>query len=78
MKNKSVYRLKIEENSSQSMYKEKLIVKGFSRKQGVDFEEKFSFVVKISSIIVLSLAANLNLKIEQLDVKVVFFYGDIE
>lgn len=60
------------------MYKEKLIVKGFSRKQGVDFEEKFSFVVKISSIIVLSLAANLNLKIEQLDVKVVFFYGDIE
>lgn len=70
--------MKIEENSSQSMYKEKLIVKGFSRKQGVDFEEKFSFVVKISSIIVLSLAANLNLKIEQLDVKVVFFYGDIE
>ncbi|KAL6350377.1 hypothetical protein AAG906_004328 [Vitis piasezkii] len=46
---------------------------------GVDFEEIFSLVVKISSIrVVLGLAAHLNLEIEQLDVKTAFLHGDLE
>ena len=36
-------------------------------------------VVKMSSIqVVLGLAASMNLKIEQLDVKTVFLHGDLE
>ena len=54
-------------------------MKGFSQKKYIDFEEIFLPVVKMSSIrVVLSLAASMNLKIEQLDVKIVFLHGDLE
>ncbi|CAL2226287.1 unnamed protein product [Prunus armeniaca] len=79
LKNKWVYRPKTEENNSKPRFKARLVVKGFSQKKGIDFEEIFSPVVKMSSIqVVLSLAASLNLKIEQLDVKTVFLHGDLE
>ena len=79
LKNKWVYRMKAENNSSQLRYKARLVVKGFGQKKGVDFEEIFSPVVKMSSIrVVLSLAARLNLEIEQLDVKTAFLHGNLE
>ena len=60
VKNKWVYKLKIE-NNSQQRYKAKLVVKDFSYKKNIDFEEIFSPVVKISFIrVVLGLTANLN------------------
>ena len=49
LKNKWDYRLK-NKNNSQQRYKARLVVKGFSQKKGVDFEEIFSLVVKMSSI----------------------------
>ena len=79
LKNKWVYKLKTQEYSSQPKYKARLVVKGFSQKKGVDFEEIFSPVVKMSSIrVVLGIAASLNLEIEQLDVKTAFLHGDLE
>ena len=50
LKNKWFYRLKIEENCSQPRYKARLVVKGFSQRKGIDFEDIFSPVVKMSSI----------------------------
>ena len=79
LKNKWVFRLKTEENSSQPRYKARLVVKGFSQKKGIDFDGIFSPVVKMSSIrVVLGLAASLDLEIEQLDVKTAFLHGDLE
>ena len=79
LKDKWVYKLKIENNSSQLRYKAQLVVKRFYQKKGVNFKEIFSPVVKMSSIrIVLSLAARLNLEIEQLDVKTAFLHSDLE
>jgi transposase InsO family protein len=79
LKNKWVFRCKIEPNRSQPRYKARLVVKGFSQKKGIDFDEIFSPVVKMSSIrVVLSLAAKMNLEIEQLDVKTAFLHGDLE
>jgi hypothetical protein len=79
LKNKWVFICKIEPNRLQPRYKARLVVNGFSQKKGIDFEEIFSPVVKISSIkVVLGLAANMNLEIEQLDVKMAFLYGDLE
>ena len=78
LKNKWVYRLKIE-NNSQQRYKVRLVVKGFSQKKCIDFKEIFSPVVKMSSIrVVLGLTASLNLEIEQLGVKTTFLHGDLE
>ena len=54
-------------------------MKDFSQKKCIDFEEIFSPVVTMSSIrVVFGLAASMNLEIEQLDVKTVFFHGDLE
>ena len=79
LRNKWVYRLKTNESSSQPRYKARLVVKGFSQKKGVDFEEIFSPVVKMSSIrVVLSIAASQNLEVEQMDVKTAFLHGDLE
>ena len=50
----------------------------FGQKKRVDFEEIFSPMVRISSIhVLLDLAASLDLEIEQMDVKTIFLYGDL-
>ncbi|GJU87980.1 putative RNA-directed DNA polymerase [Tanacetum coccineum] len=57
----------------------RLVVKGFSQKRGIDFDEIFSPVVKMGSIrVVLGLAASLDLEVEQMDVKTVFLHGDLD
>ena len=79
LKNKWVLKRKLEPNRSQPRYKTRLVVKGFSQKKDIDFEEIFSLGVKMSSIwVVLGLAASMNLKIERLDVKTVFLHGYLE
>ena len=74
-----MYRLKTENNGSKFRYKARLVVRGLNQKKGIDFEEIFSPVVKMSSIrVALGLAACLNLEVEQLDVKTEFLHGDLE
>ena len=60
-----VYRVKQEEHISQPRYKARLVVKGFSQKKGIDFDDIFSHVVKMSSIrVVLGLTTSIDLEIE--------------
>jgi len=55
------------------------VVKGYSQRKNVDFNEIFSHVVKMSSIrTVLSLAFTFDLEVEQMDVKTTFLHGDLE
>ena len=49
LQNKWVYRLK-EEDGGKKRYKARLVVKGFAQKKGIDFDEIFSPVVKMTSI----------------------------
>ena len=79
LKNRWVYKVKQDEHTSQPRYKARLVVKGFSQRKGIDFDEIFSPVVKMSSIrVVLGLVASQDLEIEQMDVKTTFLYGDLE
>jgi hypothetical protein len=51
-------------------------VKGFGETEGIDFDEIFSLMVKLSSIrMILGLAENLNLEFEQMDVKKTVLHG---
>ena len=50
LNNKWILKRKPEPNRSQPRYKVRLVVKGFSQKKGIDFEEIFSPVVKMFSI----------------------------
>ena len=55
------------------------MVKGFQHKKRLDFDEMFAPVVKMTSIqIVLSMAASMNLEIEQLDVKTTLQHDELE
>ncbi|KAL4383727.1 hypothetical protein GQ457_15G024680 [Hibiscus cannabinus] len=79
LKNKWVYKLKTDESNKKPRHKAGIVVKGCNQKEGIDFEEIFSLVVKMSSIrVVLSLVATLDLEVEQLDVKTTFLHGDLE
>ena len=78
LRNKWVFKLK-KDSEKLVKYKTRLVVKGFSQKHGVDFDEIFSPVVKMSSIrVVLGLVASLDLELEQLDVKTAFLHGDLK
>ena len=69
LQNKWVYKLK-EENGGRKRYKARLVVKGFAQKKGIDFDEIFSLIVKMTSIrTILSLVAVEGLYLEQLDVR---------
>uniref|UniRef100_A0A2N9FPQ8 Reverse transcriptase Ty1/copia-type domain-containing protein n=1 Tax=Fagus sylvatica TaxID=28930 RepID=A0A2N9FPQ8_FAGSY len=78
LRNKWVFKLK-KDGEKLVKYKARLVVKGFNQKQGIDFDEIFSPVVKMSSIqVILGLTASLDLKLKQMDVKTTFLHGDLE
>ena len=65
LKNRWVYKVKQEKHTSQPRYKVRLVVKGFSQKKSIDFDEIFSPVIKMSSIrVVLGLTTSIDLEIE--------------
>ena len=56
-----------------------MVVKGFEQKKGIDFDEIFSPVFKMTSILTISsIGASLDLEVEQLDVKTAFLHEDLE
>ena len=49
LKNKWVYQIKTEGSKSKPRYRARLVVKGLGQEKGIDFEEIFSPLVKMSS-----------------------------
>jgi hypothetical protein len=60
-------------------FKSRLVTKGYSQVEGVDFDEIFSPVAKLTSIrVLMSLVATSDLEIEKMDAKIAFLHGDLE
>ena len=60
-------------------YKSRLVAKGYSQVEGIDFGEIFSPVAKLTSIrFLLSIATAFDLEVENMDVKTTFLHGDLE
>ena len=58
------------------IFKAWLVVKGYTQKEGFDYEETFSSIAMIKSIwILLSIVAHMNYEIWQMDVKINFLTG---
>ena len=60
-------------------YKARLVAKEYPQKEGIDYNEIFSHVVKHTSIrILLAIVVQFDLELEQMDVKTVFMYDELE
>ena len=76
---KWIYKIKHAADGSIEKYKERFVARGFSQKEGIDYEENFAPIDKYTSIrSVLALAIVMKWKIHQMDVKTVFFNGVVE
>lgn len=79
IKSKWVFATKTDSNGNIIRYKARLVAKGYSQKAGVDYEETFAPVVKYTSIrFCLSLAAQLDLNISQMDAVTAYLNGTLK
>ena len=76
---KWISKKKMKADGSIDKYKARLVVKGYNKKEGLDYFDTHSPVTRISSIrMLIAIAAIHNLEIHQMDVKTTFLNGDLD
>ena len=74
----TVFLQKRDENNNVSHHKTRIVAKGFSQIEGIDYKETFTPVAHLESVrAVLSLAASMDWEINQFDVKTAFLHGEL-
>ena len=75
---KWIYKIKHTADGSIEKYKAIFVARGFSQKEGIDYEETFAPVARYTSIrTIMALATKRESKLHQMDVKIVFLNGVI-
>jgi hypothetical protein len=76
---KWLFKIKHAADGSIEKYKARFVARGFSQKEGIDYEETFAPVARYTSIrTIIALAAKMKWKLHQMDVKTTFLNGVIE
>jgi hypothetical protein len=74
-----MYKTKHAVDGSIEKYKARFVARGFSQKEGIDYEETFAPVARYFSIrTIILLAAIMKSKVHQMDVKTTFLNGEIK
>jgi len=61
-----------------SRYKPRLVAKGYAQTYGINYEETYSPVVKMTTIrVIIAMATTKGWFLHQMDVKNVFLHGDL-
>jgi hypothetical protein len=68
-----VFNFKRDEHGAVVRHKARLVVKGYAQRQGVDYEEVFTPVVRL----LLALAAREGWQVHHMDAKTTFLNGDL-
>lgn len=76
---KWVFKTKRCADGSVERYKTRLVAKGFTQQEGIDFNETFSPVsTKDAFRIIMAPVAHFDMELHQMDVKTAFLNGDLE
>ncbi|GJS90830.1 retrovirus-related pol polyprotein from transposon TNT 1-94 [Tanacetum coccineum] len=79
IKLKWIYKVKTDESGGVLKNKARLVAQGFRQEEGINFEESFAPVARIESIrIFVANAAQKNMTIYQMDVKMDFLNGELK
>jgi hypothetical protein len=76
---KWVFTVKQNLEGKMEWYKVRLVARGYSQTYGIDYDETFTLVAKMSTVkTLISCAANFGWPLHQLDVKNTFLHGDLQ
>jgi hypothetical protein len=74
-----LYKIKHATDGSVEKFKARFVARGFSQKEGIDYDEIFALVARYTSIIIIiSLDSFFDWKLHQMDVKTAFLNGEVE
>ena len=77
--NKWVYKTKFKLDGSIEKHKARIVAKGYSQKEGIDYTETFSPVARISTVrVIIALAAHFKWPLHRMEVKNAFMNGEID
>ena len=79
IKSKWIFKRKVQSDGTLDRYKARLVVKGCSQQEGVDYEETFAPVMKFAIFrMLLARGAMEDMELHQVDVKTAFLHGDLD